>query len=301
MATRRLNPTLGASFGNTPGVLPGSQATPNPPFQAAYAATVRTTYPNAVLVEDWGNYTKSFITARGYDPSNIIHALGICSDDVDAAIVTEGGNIGQFPASMNTFLGPFMSGGLAGYPFVGTVGLGAWASHITDTGTLFITSTPHIGITGDGQVGRQFRRGQASETPSTNCGAVHGAVGWVASATQAPSQSNSPFNNGNYEFWKLADILYPYKAQLAALTTEGQKISYATGLIRDAAFTYIKDNLAAAISGFLGSNEAFVCSGVFVNTDDGAQAYVEPNQFWKYSVADGWVDLTTTYVSGLVS
>jgi hypothetical protein len=269
---------------------------PEFPIQQSYTATVRNTYPSASLVEAWGEYTSNFIAERGYQPSNTLYALGICSDDVDAFTVN--GNIGQFPKSMQSFLGPFMSGGLAGYPFVGSIGLGAFASHITDTGTLFISSTPHIGITSDGQVGRQYRRGQSSVTASTNCGAVHGAVGLVTSDPLPPTQSNVPYNNENYELWKLADIIYPNSASLNL--SEGQNIALATYFIKNSAFDYIYNNSSSYHSAATGS-DVFVLGGTFINTDDGYQSYIDVTHFFKYTAigAGSWTDLTTEYCDGL--
>ena len=104
------------------------------PSQSLYTATVRSLYPSASLAEVWGTYTVNYIKQRsGYDSNQVLYALGICSDDVDAFTIN--GNLGQYPVAVNSFLGPFMAGGLAGYPFVGSVGYEAYASHITDTGT----------------------------------------------------------------------------------------------------------------------------------------------------------------------
>ena len=273
-------------------------STPEFPIQQAYTATVRNTYPSASLVEVWGEYTANYITSQGYQPNNTLYALGICSDDVDAFTVN--GNIGQFPKSMNVFLGPFMAGGLAGYPFVGSVGLNAFASHITDTGTLFISSTPHIGVTVDGQFGRQYRRGQSSVTASTNCGAVHGAVGLVTSDPLPPTQSNAPYNNENYELWKLADIIYSYSASFSG--SEGQNIALATSYIRDAGFDYIYNNSSSYHDAATGS-DVFVLGGTFINTDDGYQSYIDVSYFLKYTAigAGSWTDLTNEYRDGLLA
>jgi hypothetical protein len=269
---------------------------PEFPIQQTYTSTVRNAYPSASLVEAWGEYTANFIAEKGYQPGNTLYALGICADDVDAFTVN--GNIGQFPKSMQSFLGPFMSGGLAGYPFVGSIGLGAFASHITDTGTLFISSTPHIGITVDGQIGRQYRRGQASTTASTNCGAVHGAVGLVSSDPLPPTQSNVPYNNENYELWKLADIIYPNSSSFNG--SEGKNILKATSYIKDAGFGYILDNSSSFHDAAAGK-DVFVLGGTFINTDDGNESYIDVNYFYKYPAINGgtWEDLSDEYRDGL--
>lgn len=289
------------SFGNGGvGAVPMPTAPSGPP-QPGYTATVRTTYPSASLANDWGTYTTDFVTSQGYQPNNTLYAVGICSDDVDAFAVA--GNLGQFPTTMNPFLGPFYSGGLAGYPFVGSVGLNAFSSHITYTtsGSLLITSTPHIGITVDGQVGYQYRLGQdpAPASASTNCGAVHGVVGWIStSGGNPPTQSVAPFNNGNYEFWELANVVFPFSSSLSGSLS--QNVAYATSIISSASFAYIYANSASYHDAATGSN-VFVIGGTFINTDYTYQAYTEINQCWKYTAigSGSWTNLTTTYCDGL--
>jgi hypothetical protein len=268
------------------------------PAQSAYTETVQYTYPNAVFAETWGTYTTGFIASQGYSSDNIIYAEGICSDDVDGPTFTGINNIGEFPESMNTFLGPFMSGGLAGYPFVGSVGLGAWASHVTNTGTLFISSMPHIGITEDGDVGYMYRRGQGTYLSNT-CGAVAGAIGWVTSFNDAPVYTGFT-DGGNYEFFVLTDILWPYKSTLTGMTY-GEQMKFATDAIRDAAEQFIIANLPASVTAQT-SNDVYFCNGIFINTDDGSEAYVDINRFKRYNTsANTWTDLTSIYLSGLTA
>jgi hypothetical protein len=264
------------------------------PSQSLYTDTVRSLYPSASLTEVWGAYTVNYIKQKsGYPSNDVLYALGICSDDVDA--FTAGGNLGQYPLSMQSFLGPFMAGGLAGYPFVGSVGFGAYASHITDTGTLFVSCTPHIGVTYTGSAGYQFRKGQAAI--STNCGAVHGAVGLVTSDPLPPTQSNAPYDNENYELWKLADIIYPYSASFSGSVSEN--IMSATDIIREAGWNYIKNN-SGSFDSALANRTMFAMSGIFINTDYQFQAYTDVTYFASYnSLTNTWTDLTQDYKSGL--
>jgi hypothetical protein len=264
------------------------------PSQSLYTTTVRGLYPSASLTETWGTYTVNYIKQKsGLNSDNVLYAVGICSDDVDAFTVN--GNLGQFPLSMQSFLGPFMAGGLAGYPFVGSVGFGAYASHITDTGTLFASCTPHIGVTFTGSAGYQFRKGQAAI--STNCGAVHGAVGLVTTDPNPPSQSNAPYNNENYELWKLANILYPYSASFSGSVSEN--VMAATDLIREAGWNYVVNN-SSSFSSSLAGRTMYAMSGIFINTDYQFQAYTDVTYFAAYnSATNTWTDLTQDYKDGL--
>jgi hypothetical protein len=285
--------------------------------QDAYTSTVRGVtvdggyqpFSGAVLSEVWGTYTTQYITDEGIPSTDIVLAEGICSDDVDAAYLP--GNIGGWPTSINSFLGPFMSGGLAGYPFVGSVGFGAFSSHVATTldGTLFVTSMPHIGVTEDGRSGRMLRRGKVDSINDNTCGAVWGAINQVVNVlSAAPSQSNVPFNNGNYSFWKLTDILWSYKSTLTGFTGTSEEIYnkqmiFATETIRDSAYEYIIDNLPSATTGNT-TNDVYFLSGIFINSDVSTgttqfESYVVVDKVMKYVFDDQWYDITSDYKLGL--
>jgi hypothetical protein len=285
--------------------------------QSAYTQTVRSVtvdagyqpFSGAVLSEVWGTYTTEYITNEGIPSTDIVLAEGICSDDVDAAYLP--GNIGGWPTSINSFLGPFMSGGLAGYPFVGSVGFGAFASHVATTldGTLFVTSMPHIGVTEDGRSGRMLRRGKADSITDNTCGAVAGAIDQVVNQLSSPpDQNNAPFNNENYSFWKLTDILWPHKNVLSGFTGTSEEIYnkqmiYATETIRDSAYDYIIANLPASTTGNT-TNDVYFLSGIFINSDVSTgttqfESYVVVDKVMKYEFGIGWSDITVDYMIGL--
>jgi len=285
--------------------------------QSAYTQTVRAVtvdggaqpFSGAVLSEVWGTYTTEYITNEGILSTDIVLAEGICSDDVDAAYLP--GNIGGWPTSINSFLGPFQSGGLAGYPFVGSVGFGAFASHVATTlgGTLFVTSMPHIGVTEDGRSGRMLRRGKANSLTDNTCGAVAGAIDQVVNQLSSPpDQNNAPFNNENYSFWKLTDILWPYKNVLSGFTGTSEEIYnnqmiFATETIRDSAYDYIIANLPAATTGNT-TNDVYFLSGIFINSDVSSgttqfESYVVVDKVMKYEYGIGWSNITVNYMSGL--
>ena len=198
-----------------------------------------------------------------------------------------------------------MAGGLAGYPFVGSVGFGAFASHITDTGTLLTSCTPHIGVTIDGNAGYQFRKGQT--VSSSNCGAVHGAVDWARTALTPPSfsisapyaVSASVFGAENYELFRLAQIIYPYKTFLTG--SQSEDVMLGTRLIRDEGWNYVYNN-SGSFSGALAGRTMYVIGGTFINTDIGFESYIEVNQFKAYnSSTNTWTDFSQDYINGLLA
>jgi len=266
----------------------------------SYDNTVKITYPSCVNSQRFGDYAKAFIQAKGYTPDNVVLSESICSDDIDGPVYSDIRNIGQTPASQNDFLGPFMSGGLSGYPHTGILGIQAWGSHITNTtsGALFFINMPHIGISQLGNVGRVWRRGktQAQSLTDNTCGAVATAITWVAANAIAPVVANFP---DDYQNYTLCDILFPFKVALAAIPDYGDQMVYATEKIRLAS-----DAFLTGASGIIGANvgtgiDVFYCSGTFINTDDGYNAYINVTSFQKYNSVGGWVDLTTSFLAGL--
>lgn len=69
----------------------------------------------------------------------------------------------------------FHLGGLAGVPFTGGVGWGAFSKHVPDNGNIVVVVAPHVGLTEDGTIGKVHRPGQDHAT--TACGAAVGAYG----------------------------------------------------------------------------------------------------------------------------
>lgn len=68
----------------------------------------------------------------------------------------------------------FSLGGLAGVPFTGKTGWGAFSHHIKKGGNVFALYAPHIGVTFDGTLSKVHRPNQG-EYLSSSCGASTGA------------------------------------------------------------------------------------------------------------------------------
>lgn len=67
----------------------------------------------------------------------------------------------------------FPLGGLAGLPFTGKTGWGAFSHHCPADGNIVVLFAPHVGICGNGKVGSVLREGQ--KDVSSACGAAIGA------------------------------------------------------------------------------------------------------------------------------
>ena len=288
--------------------------------QLAYGNVVRRTYPNAATAENFGLRVQSYIQSVSavHTASNVLFAASICSDDVNGPVFNNINNLGQMPQSLQSFLGPFMAGGLDGYPHTGTTGLFAYASHVTQNtnGALFIYVAPHIGITRDGQVGYMRRRGQGYGDLSATCGAAAAAASWVSTSNVAPTFPNPDdlllSNPSDYQFFTLVDAIWSNvtaRNAIKATSDFGQQMILATEAIRNAAYNIITASVGgtstfslAYDSCFTGAfkPDVYLSSGTFINVDDGYKAYVDVNNFMKYNNSTGnFTDYTTQFKAGL--
>jgi hypothetical protein len=98
---------------------------------------------------------------EGIEMSRIIIATSFCFDELN-----------HQPSKMNlpSSQGTFIMGGLAGYPFVGEIGLTAFSDHIPDGGAALFIFGSHIGISRSGEIGKIKRMGQHRHT--NTCGAL---------------------------------------------------------------------------------------------------------------------------------
>jgi hypothetical protein len=270
-----------------------------------YRDVINTTYPNALLANSVAYSLVSFLDTLGADAYNTVLNSTVCSDDVNASEFSNIFNIGQNPPALNNYLGPFMGGGLAGYPHTGILGAQAWQSHTTSddntNGPLLLINMPHIGITqqvdlvaANDNVGRMLRRGKSSATSDNTCGAVATAIAdAIALAGVAPVATNAPFVN-NYQRYQLALITYASYAYYNA-HTYSQNMIQATELIRVAGFTILKNTLIPALTG---QKNLYFLSGTFVNVDDGYSACINFDALWLRDLTT-WTDLTTAFKATL--
>ena len=98
---------------------------------------------------------------EGIEMDKIILATSFCFDEL---------NHHQAKMKLPITQGTFIMGGLAGYPFVGEIGLTAFVDHIPDEGAALFIFGSHIGISRSGEVGKIKRVGQHRHT--NTCGAL---------------------------------------------------------------------------------------------------------------------------------
>jgi hypothetical protein len=82
----------------------------------------------------------------------------------------------------------FPLGGLAGFPFTGKTGWGAFSSYCPNDGNIVILIAPHVGIDHTGCIGKVTREGQDHATSA--CGAAIGALGALEADPEAGNFKN---------------------------------------------------------------------------------------------------------------
>ena len=277
-----------------------------------YLDIVQATYPDAKLANTVAIKLEQFLSDRGIYANNTVLNYTSCSDDVNAPEFANIFNIGQTPPALNEFLGPFMGGGLAGYPHTGALGLQAWQSHATtDTpidGPLLLINMPHIGVTqqadlvaSNDNVGRMLRRGKTSATADNTCGAVVTAAQWVMTNTAsgpAPVRGAGVFAN-NDQYFTLATILYTNRVTLCSApynfvldsTKYSAGVKLATEYIRAKSFTDLKNTLIPVLAG---QKNLYFLTATFINTDDGWAPCIDFKELWLWD-SGAWTNLTTQF------
>lgn len=107
------------------------------------------------------NAVENIAEREGIEVKKIIVATSFCFDEL---------NHHQLKMNLHSPQGTFIMGGLAGYPFVGDIGLTAFADHVPDGGAALFIFGSHIGISCSGEVGKIKRVGQHRHT--NTCGAL---------------------------------------------------------------------------------------------------------------------------------
>jgi DNA-directed RNA polymerase subunit F len=93
----------------------------------------------------------------------ILLATSCCSDEINR----------DLDIKMDVHLSrPFQMGGLAGFPFTGKTGFGAFQDHVPDKGIMFVVLATHIGVDSNGEFGVVDRVGCHPEKESKACGSA---------------------------------------------------------------------------------------------------------------------------------
>jgi len=187
----------------------------------------------------------------GIGEKQIAFLTSICSDDLNSV---------QLPDTK--MVGPFMQGGLDGYPFAGRTGLGAFSHHLPTGGAAMMFFGPHVGVTQTGQVGKVIRPGQTS--PSDCCGAAAGALRKLE-ADQITPKHPSRFAEDDYQQEKLEQLVLKHKAAILGAGPQGgpQRFIRMSEVLNQEE----RESMTQLLSGVHFEAPAFLFGGILLNED----------------------------------
>jgi hypothetical protein len=131
-------------------------------------------FPNSFEAGTCAPLCNEILTSKGFSPDTSLFATSVCPDEINADCPEY-----DISNTMERHWGEqFPLGGLAGLPFAGKTGWGAFAAHVPVGGDIVLLFAPHCGISFEGNAGSVQRLGQPK--PSTCCGAAVAAFNHVS-------------------------------------------------------------------------------------------------------------------------
>lgn len=161
---------------------------------------VRAHYPEARPVGQARDRLLQWLESeRGGDRETTLLAVSTCSDDIIAT-----------KDLTRDLWGPFLLGGLGGFPFAGRTGMTAFAHHVPDGGTGLVLYGPHVGVTREGVLGQVRRHAQSRETAT--CGALMAALDRLRDTSPAPPGAEA--RDDDLQQVQLERSLEPYRERI---------------------------------------------------------------------------------------
>lgn len=200
---------------------------------------------------------------EGIEMSRILIATSFCFDELNHQHAKM-----NLPSSQGTFI----MGGLAGYPFVGEIGLTAFSDHIPDGGAALFIFGSHIGISRSGEVGKIKRVGQHRHT--NTCGALMMVQDHVLSSS---IHQIDPVDYSEFQPEFLAIRLLPMAEEIRNSTVPILKTTH-----------LVYDEIEKEITKLITDNPApfknfpvYILGGIVINTDETLPNYFSQKVFRK--------------------
>ncbi|MFA5327449.1 MAG: hypothetical protein WC384_06630 [Prolixibacteraceae bacterium] len=200
---------------------------------------------------------------EGIEMNRIIIATSFCFDELNHQHAKM-----NLPSSQGTFI----MGGLAGYPFVGEIGLTAFSDHIPDGGAALFIFGSHIGISRTGEVGKIKRVGQSRHT--NTCGALM-MVQQHALSTKIHQIDPADYSEFQPEFLAL---------RLLPMVDEIQKAEVPILKTTHLVYNEIEKEMLELIRNhptFLNKFPVYILGGIVINTDETLPNYFSQKVFRK--------------------
>ena len=222
-------------------------------------------FPGAMPGPEFSDSAVNYIV-RKYQitPDKMLLGASLCVDDI---IYTKNFRLNP------KVKGPFNLGGLAGLPFTGTSGLGAFAHHIPDDGVMLLLIAPHIGYSESKGWGYILRHEQ--DHASTCCGALMGTLGKLQKGNLKPEIREDDYQGG-----KIAQLALGHQKQILGA---GNPIIELTNIVAKQAEQEIRSHIPDA--GLEHIKYVILVAGVMINTDYSYSDYFSVNHFMVYDVA----------------
>lgn len=200
---------------------------------------------------------------EGIEMDKIILATSFCFDEL---------NHHQAKMKLPITQGTFIMGGLAGFPFVGEIGLTAFADHIPDSGAALFIFGSHIGISASGEVGKVKRVGQHRHT--NTCGALMLVQEHVLSSSV---HKIDPVDHSGFQAEFLALRLSPMASEIRKSEVP---ILKTTHLVYDEIENEIL-KLIINSKNLQGDFPIYILGGIVINTDETLPNYFSQKVFRK--------------------
>lgn len=173
----------------------------------------------------------------------------------------------------------FHIGGLAGVPFTGKTGWGAFSHHVPDDGNIVLLFAPHVGVTEQGHVGKVHRHGQDGR-PTTACGASIGAYNALKKDDTSPSAHRRLMESKKkHDFQQeyIVEHLKPYMNRIESNEDENSKMAALAFETYGIAERFLEQIIGLE---WMGENSKFVLlGGIMINVDGLASDFFLPLQF----------------------
>jgi hypothetical protein len=221
-------------------------------------------FPGALDSESVDSKVGKTLAKYGYTSENTLLATSTCPDEVNSK---QGELLELFKSRWGE---NFALGGLAGLPFVGKAGFGAYAHHVPDNGKLLIVFAPHVGIDFNGKVGALKRLSQKGV--STACGAAIGAYNGIIKEALDKNPiktdaANTPFKSSDAFDTQIEYLKTKLRARMDGIDKAPDPIAFVTYQMYAIVREFVDEVLTA--SDLKVASEVCLLGGIQVNGETG--------------------------------
>jgi len=232
---------------------------------------IQQAFPGAMRSSALAAHVKKELSTKGYSDKTTLLATSLCCDEVNRELEKDFTSVYNFNFSM---------GGLAGFSFGGVTSFGAMAHHIptggseTPTGSCVIVYGPHVGVDGDGVVGKVNRRGRPGS--GACCGSAAAAAGYCK-AVQEGAEPNPPAVDAlDAQQTFVGNMLLPHAERLSSAADADVELPLALFDVQD---EFMKKIVSKGCGEVAGEGKIALLGGIQINTPAGTSEYFLPKVF----------------------